>query len=113
MIEIDENVINKSYIFVDSIHAFYCGDLYNYFNKNDEETINKYKTNKWREIGEYISNEIGDNLNKKENGKPINNKYENEITLYESVGVAAQDLHSAYFVYQNAIDKHIGTDVCL
>eukprot|EP01084_Bolivina_argentea_P198830 340346_1 len=118
MNELDENVIEQCYIFVDSKHAFHAGDLYYYFhiNNDDEELNNVQKVNKtkWREIGEYITNEIGENcMNGKEFGKPIDAKYENERTLYKSVGVAAQDLHSAYFIYNNAVDYDIGTDVYL
>ena len=118
MIELDEIVSDKCYIFVDSIHAFYAGDLYKYFNvdKDNEELNGVWKSNgnKWREIGEYIVNDIGKNgFDSKKFGKPINEKYENQMTLFKSVGVAAQDLHSAYFVYDNAVKNNIGTDVCL
>ena len=122
MIELDDSVPDQCYIIVDSIHAFHSGDLYGYlygyFNvaKDDEELSNVMISNgtKWREIGEYIANDIGKSgLDGKKVGKPINDKYENTKTLWKSVGVAAQDLHSAYFVYNNACNNNIGTDVSL
>ena len=118
MIELDENVADLCYVIVDSVHAFHAGDLYGYFNVDKDDAVlsgvMKSNGDKWREIGEFITNEVGKSgLEGKEGGKPINERYENEMTLWKSVGVAAQDLHSAYFVYDNAVKNEIGTDVFL
>ena len=118
MIELDELCSDQCYIIIDSIHAFHSGDLYGYFGvANEDENLSgvmKSNGRKWREIGEYIANDVGKStMDKKEIGKPIDGKYENIKTLWKSVGVAAQDLHSAYFVYDNACNNNIGTDVVL
>ena len=74
----------------------------------------KSQGDKWREIGEYIANDIGKSgFDGKKIGKPMDDKYEKEKTLWKSVGVAAQDLHSAYFVYDNACKNNIGSDISL
>ena len=116
MIEIDSNAIEQCSIFVDSKLAFYAGDLYYSFNvgAEDEELsgIMKLEGTKWWDIGQFVNDEIGvDGMKKKEAGKPVDVKYGKQRTLFKSVGVAAQDLHSAYFVYQNALRNGKGTDV--
>eukprot|EP01083_Nonionella_stella_P165417 550225_1 len=117
MIELDASVAEQCYIFVDSVHAFQAGDLYHYFDvEHDDELKNANKRNqtKWREIGEYVYNDVGqDGVCNKQMGKPVDVKFEKQKTLFKSVGVAAQDLHSAYFVYGQAVNDNIGTDVNL
>ena len=107
MNELDANVIEQSFVFLDSRHAFDAGDLCNVFGDADVDQLNGVK---WREIGEYICNH---RMEGKQFGKPIDEKYENEKTLFKSVGVAAQDLHSAYFIYHNALAAGVGTNVVL
>jgi len=113
--EIGVDTIERSYIFVDSSHAFDCGDLYQIKKFRDVDTRNESKNTKWMEIGQYLVNKGGKTaVNNKIYGEPIESKFENTITLFESVGVAAQDLHSANFIYNNSTkNNNIGKTVYL
>ena len=106
MIEIDDNTVNKCQLFVDSEKAFYCGDL-----SANESGLKKKENKDYIEIGEITFNLIGKNT--KKYGEPGDDRFNNEMTLFESVGVSAQDLHSAYCIYQQACQQGVGTDVSL
>jgi len=53
----------------------------------------------------HIVAEIGEILIGKKPGR----KDEKEITLFKSLGLAAEDVASAHFIYQRAVEKGIGT----
>ena len=106
MIEIDDNIVNICQLFVDSPKAFYSGDL---CGKNGKL---KYEKKNYLEIGQFISENM-ENVKNKEYGIPIDDSYNNKMTLFESVGVSAQDLHSAYCIYQRACEQGVGADVYL
>jgi ornithine cyclodeaminase/alanine dehydrogenase-like protein (mu-crystallin family) len=56
---------------------------------------------------DHIIGEIGDILL----GKLTGRESDDEITVFKSLGIAAEDIASAYFVYQQALEKGLGTSV--
>ncbi|GAA6151869.1 ornithine cyclodeaminase family protein [Pseudoteredinibacter isoporae] len=61
-----------------------------------------------RLIGEdYVQGEIGQLINGEIEGR----HKESDITVYRSLGVAAQDLALAHYLYQQAVEKSLGTSV--
>jgi ornithine cyclodeaminase/alanine dehydrogenase-like protein (mu-crystallin family) len=50
---------------------------------------------------------IGDIINKKSQGRTT----DSQITLFKSVGIAAQDLICANYVYQQSLEKNIGNEI--
>jgi alanine dehydrogenase len=53
-----------------------------------------------------IYGEIGELVTGKKRGRANNN----EITLFKSVGLSIQDISTAFYVYQQAVEKNIGTE---
>ncbi len=56
---------------------------------------------------DHIAAEIGEIAN----GKIVGRENENQITVYKSLGVSAQDLAASHILYQNAVDKGFGIDI--
>jgi len=57
----------------------------------------------------HILGEIGDVLN----GSIVGRTGDDDITVYKSLGVAAQDLAAAHVIYERAVRDGIGTRVVL
>jgi ornithine cyclodeaminase/alanine dehydrogenase-like protein (mu-crystallin family) len=57
--------------------------------------------------GCHILGEIGDVLG----GRVAGRTGDHDITLYKSMGVAAQDLAAAHVIYERAVQNSIGTRV--
>ena len=55
----------------------------------------------------HILGEVGDILTGNLEGR----KTDNEITLFESLGLAVEDIASAEYIYQKALEKDMGTSV--
>lgn len=55
----------------------------------------------------HIAGEIGDVLA----GRVAGRRHDEEITVYKSLGVAAQDLAAAYAAFRNAESRNIGVDL--
>jgi ornithine cyclodeaminase len=57
--------------------------------------------------GSHVLGEIGDVLN----GKVVGRTGNHDITVYKSLGVAAQDMAAAHVIYERAVRDGIGTTV--
>ena len=57
----------------------------------------------------HILGEVGDILTGNLEGR----KTDNEITLFESLGLAVEDIASTEYIYQKALGKNMGTSVKL
>jgi ornithine cyclodeaminase len=57
--------------------------------------------------GSHVLGEIGDVLN----GKVVGRTGNHDITVYKSLGVAAQDMAAAHMIYERAVRDGIGTTV--
>jgi ornithine cyclodeaminase len=55
----------------------------------------------------HVLGEIGDVLN----GRVVGRTCDHDITVYKSLGVAAQDLAAAHVIYERAVRDGIGTRV--
>lgn len=91
--ELDSNLLNKSRLFVDFRDSILkdCGDILIPLQAGDicEETI----------LGS-----LGDIIVEKIKGR----EDANQITLYKSAGVAIQDLATAHYIYEQALEKKKG-----
>lgn len=97
MQEIDEYTIaNANKIFVDSKEAVLseAGDFIIPLEKN---IIDENK----------ITGELGEVVSKKIKGR----EHRDDITVFKSVGIAVQDVTTAYKIYKKAIELGIGTEV--
>jgi ornithine cyclodeaminase/alanine dehydrogenase-like protein (mu-crystallin family) len=96
--EADDALVARSQFFVDFRAAALAqaGELSHAFDGDVER------------MGRHIRGEIGDVLN----GMPGRESAE-EITVYKSLGIAAQDLAAGRFLYQQALYKGVGTMVLL
>lgn len=94
--EVDTNAVNKSRVFVDKKEAALqdAGDLLIPI-KAGEFSADK------------IVGEVGEILQGRLEGR----KSEEEITMFETVGIAAEDLASAYLIYQKAKEHGVGVEV--
>jgi ornithine cyclodeaminase len=96
--ELDTAAVVRSRLFVDSRESA--------LNESGDFLVPKEKG----AIGnDHIVGEIGELLIGKIEGR----KSDNEITLFESLGLAIEDLAAAEYVYRHAIEKGIGTEVKL
>lgn len=56
---------------------------------------------------DHIAAEIGDVLCGRHPGR----RREDEITFFKSLGMPAEDLHAAYYVYETALTQKLGVHV--
>ncbi len=91
--EIDETILLKSEIFVDYKPSVFA---------QAKEIIEAIKAKKINET--YIKAEIGEVLE----GVKAGRESQDEITLYRSMGLAAQDLACAEFILEKALDTNLG-----
>ncbi len=96
--EADSDLIAKSSIFTDLLESL--------FNESGDILL---PINEGRIDRSHIKGEIGHLLMGKIDGR----KNDDEITVYKSLGITAQDLFAAYHVYEKAIQSEIGIDVSL
>ncbi|WP_262695753.1 ornithine cyclodeaminase family protein [Kordiimonas aquimaris] len=94
--EVDTQTILNSAVYVETVDTAFkeAGDLIipeqeGVFSRND------------------IAGEIGDVLLGNKSGR----ESDDQITLYKSLGNAAQDIHAGWAVYREALDKKIGVSV--
>jgi len=94
--ELDDQVLNKSKVIVDSLEQVLkeSGDL---IQPTNNRTYKK----------EQIYGEIGEIISGKKPGRLDNN----EVTLFKSIGIAAEDVAAAQLVYSLAIRKGIGKEI--
>lgn len=92
--EVDDDLVAMSRYFVD-----YRGSAM----AQAGELLDAIKAGRITEA--HIRGEIGDVLS----GSVPGRVSEDDVTVYKSLGVAAQDLTSAMLVYRNALDRDLGT----
>lgn len=94
--EIGSDTLRRATVFVDSRDAVdsECGDI---LLAIAEGVISK----------EHIRGEIGELLAGSKQGRSS----ADEVTLYKSVGIAAQDVAAASLVYRRALERNVGTQV--
>jgi ornithine cyclodeaminase/alanine dehydrogenase len=95
MRELDTKTVIKSKVICDLIDACKpeAGDF-----------IIPVEEGKWN--WDKVHASLGDVLTNKKNGR----ENDEEITLFKSVGLAIQDISTAFHVYQKAVDMNAGTD---
>ena len=91
--EIDETILLKSKIFVDYTPSVFA---------QAKEIIEAIKAKTINET--YIKAEIGEVIE----GVKAGRESQDEITLYRSMGLAAQDLACAEFILEKALDTNLG-----
>ena len=91
--EIDETVLLKSKVFVDYKPSVFA---------QAKEIIEAIKAKTINET--HIKAEIGETIE----GKKAGRESQEEITLYRSMGLAAQDLACAEFILEKALEKNVG-----
>ena len=91
--EIDETVLLKSKVFVDYKPSVFA---------QAKEIIEAIKAKTINET--HIKAEIGETIE----GKKAGRESQEEITLYRSMGLAAQDLACAEFILEKAIEQNVG-----
>lgn len=62
------------------------------------------------EAGEWSWDKVHGSLGDVITGKIPGRENDDEITLFKSVGLAIQDISTAFHVYNNAVEKGVGTD---
>jgi len=94
--ELDTDAMLKSKLFVDRIESAIneAGD----FMIPKKEGVIK---------NDHIQCEIGDILTGKHKGRET----DMEITLFESLGIAIEDMAAAWFIYEQAVEKNIGKTI--
>jgi len=85
-----------------------CRYFVDYFESANHQAGELIYAREQRLIGEdYVQGEIGQLLNGEIEGRTK----ASDITVYRSLGVAAQDLAMAHFLYQQALQRGLGTSV--
>ncbi|ETO23853.1 alanine dehydrogenase [Reticulomyxa filosa] len=108
MREIDtETVKRTNLLIVDSDEAFHSGDL-----ESCQKIVKFVKNDNYVLLSEVVGKN-SHKLDSKKLGHPLDPKHEKQITLFESVGVSAQDLFSAIAIYENALKQNVGTELVL
>jgi len=94
--ELDSSAVVKSRLFVDCIEST-INEAGDFLIPKSEGVIND----------SHILGEIGEILT----GKITGRQTKDEITLFKSLGLALEDIASAFYVYKKAIKNNIGTKV--
>jgi ornithine cyclodeaminase len=94
--ELDTQAVVKSRLFVDCLESV-LNESGDFLIPKAEGVITE----------DHILGELGDLLL----GKITGRQSENEITLFKSLGIAVEDLASAYFIYEKALKQNAGIEV--
>ncbi len=94
--ELDAQAVAKSRLFIDRREST-INESGDFILAKEDGAIND----------DHIIGEIGDILTGNLEGR----KTDKEITLFESLGLAVEDIASAEYVYQKALEKGVGTSV--